>query len=669
MKRNTRFIMLFAATSAAPLLFSSPLTSTAQAQDRAEFQDVPRNHWAYAALQALTRGGVFEGYGTSDEFRGQRGMTRYEFAVAIARYLYVVNPIITAPHPHDLSPLESRLEALESRQVPDMTRAQATDLIEALKREFRPELERLGARVDTLESRVTWLENSASVPPRLSITTAISHQTGYANYIDNSRAGRTFLNPLLLRPNPFGINALFAATILPGELPLPGGGTIDLNLPLAAFDPTPRGGGNGSDKGNKKFSMTDFGIHLRDRVSDSLNINAELRSLGSNQEDPWAGDSEGGFYLRQAYASADLSNKRLPGVKGLNATIGRQHTKIGQGLLYDNELSPTDQARADFNVGPLSLTGFVGSTSNVAGLGQVELDPYVTQGAVFYLNTGIVANDRAVGFPGFGVGVIDTGVDAGLGNLDLDTDFDENSYANQRRDDNEGLVRASARLFRLGDQPVQLAYSRLLDGFRHQEAESIDLDVPIFRRNIGIEYVRNLRTAYGNKISEGRSAFIATVPVLQSRTLDLSLSYGQADDDFVYNVISSANPFARSYGEAIFDRPIALGSPLMSDLNGGSFLAAKRTFDVKGTLRLPFLRRLPLNFRYYNAKSGANLRAAAVIGFQNGGRRIDLGDVYSIGTTLNITPGLDLSVMGGVYNPAGDIGKLRYVRVGASYGF
>lgn len=661
MQKTTRLLKLSAFIFSALIVAPPLLTTSAHAQDRAEFQDVPRDHWAYAALQKLAGAGVLEGMPTSGEYRGPRQLTRYEFAVAIAR---ILDRIGGGGGVFDPTTINSRLDALEARPTPDVTRAQVNDLIAALQREFRDELARLGGRVDVVESRVSALENRVTPPPRLTITPSILHQTGYANYIDNSRGGRTFLNPLNLLGqaqgtgglNPFGINALSASGVLPANAVFP------------AFNITPRRGDIGADQANKKFSYTDFGLRLTDRVSNRLSLSADLRSLGSNQEDPWAGDSQSRIYLREAFASADLSQNHAFGLRNLSATLGRQRTKIGQGLLYDNELSPTDQLRADFNFGPLNFTGFVGSTNNVTGLGTVGGDPYVTQGAVFYLNTGIVANDRAVGFPGFGVGIIDPNLPPVPGNLDFDTDFDRNSFAAQTGDDNESLARVSANLFRISGAPVQLGYSRLLDGFRSQRAESLDLNVPILGRNVGIEYVRNLQTAFGQKAPGQPSAFLATLPLVRSRALDLEVAYGRAADNFIYNVISSANPYARTYGEAIFDRPVALGSPLMSDLNGGAFLAAKRTFDVKGTLRLPFLRRAPLNFRYYTAKSGADLNAAGA-GLQNGGNRADLGRVYSLGTTINVTPGFDLSVLGGVYDPKANISNLRYVRVGASVGF
>ena len=50
------------------------------------YDDVPRDHWAYTALDYLTERGVLEGY-PDGFFKGDRTLTRYEFAQAIARLL------------------------------------------------------------------------------------------------------------------------------------------------------------------------------------------------------------------------------------------------------------------------------------------------------------------------------------------------------------------------------------------------------------------------------------------------------------------------------------------------------------------------------------------------------------------------------------------------------
>ena len=49
-------------------------------------QTVPFDHWAYDAVQQLVDMGIIIGY-PDGTFRGNRAMTRYEFAMAISRML------------------------------------------------------------------------------------------------------------------------------------------------------------------------------------------------------------------------------------------------------------------------------------------------------------------------------------------------------------------------------------------------------------------------------------------------------------------------------------------------------------------------------------------------------------------------------------------------------
>lgn len=644
MKKVTQLSALFAVAAVAPAIVAP---SSAQAQTTnaaAQFDDVPAGHWAYNALNKLAAAGIVEGYPPSGNYLGNRALTRYEFAVAIARLLERL-PVNTTTGVIDLAPILNRLSALEARPTPDITRAEVIDLIDQLRREFRDELARLGARVSVLEARMTAEENKVTPPPRLTISPSILHHTGYASYINNSPfggPGRIFLNPAT------GVNPITGNTQGDNIVGTPVNpiGIID------RFGTQSIAAGQGrsfSDRVSlRKFSYTDFELRLTDRVSDRLSLNAAVRSLGANQEDPWAGDSDGGFYLREAYAVADISNRSFLGARGGTLTLGRQRTQVGLGLLYDNQLSPTDQLRGEFGIGPFAINAFVGTQNNVSVLnGQNLSDPYSQQGALFYLNTGNTGFDNAVGFaasqPGFG----------------------------SPADDNESLVRADVNLFRIAGRPVQLGYTRLLDGFRSEEGDSVDLTLPIFNRTIGVEYVRKFRNSNSIDPTDGGDepeAIYGTLNVLNTSLLSLNLAAGTADEEFQYFAASSANPFARSYGQAIFDRPIALGAPLINGEGGAGepqFLAAKRVFDVSGTLRLPiaFLRRVPLDFRYYTAKSGE------IANGLGGSSRRDLGKVYSVGTRFNLTPGVDLEVKGGVYEPEGNVREIRYVRVGASVGF
>ena len=48
------------------------------------FPDIPENHWAYDYVTKLAKAGIVEGY-EDGEFKGNRMMTRYEFAAVIYR--------------------------------------------------------------------------------------------------------------------------------------------------------------------------------------------------------------------------------------------------------------------------------------------------------------------------------------------------------------------------------------------------------------------------------------------------------------------------------------------------------------------------------------------------------------------------------------------------------
>lgn len=65
---------------------SSALAAEAQedaALNEAAFNDVPKGHWAYSALEVLSKDGVLEGY-PDGSFKGDETMTRYEMAQIIA---------------------------------------------------------------------------------------------------------------------------------------------------------------------------------------------------------------------------------------------------------------------------------------------------------------------------------------------------------------------------------------------------------------------------------------------------------------------------------------------------------------------------------------------------------------------------------------------------------
>lgn len=53
------------------------------------FKDVPKDHWAAESVQALADSGIVQGF-PDGTFRGDQPLTRYEFAVALERFVAFV---------------------------------------------------------------------------------------------------------------------------------------------------------------------------------------------------------------------------------------------------------------------------------------------------------------------------------------------------------------------------------------------------------------------------------------------------------------------------------------------------------------------------------------------------------------------------------------------------
>ena len=117
-----------------------------------QLRDVQPSDWAYEALRSLVeRYGCIAGY-PDGTFRGNRAMTRYEFAAGLNACL-------------------QQVERLIASTTADFATKQDLATLQRLIEEFRPELETLRTRVASLESRTTFLENH-----QFSTTTKLSGQ-------------------------------------------------------------------------------------------------------------------------------------------------------------------------------------------------------------------------------------------------------------------------------------------------------------------------------------------------------------------------------------------------------------------------------------------------------------------------------------------------------------
>ncbi|HEY9650423.1 MAG TPA: iron uptake porin, partial [Coleofasciculaceae cyanobacterium] len=148
----------------------------AQVTNVSQLRDVSPGDWAYEALRSLVeRYGCIAGY-PDGTYRGNRAMSRYEFAAGLNACLNQIQRLLIAD---------------ESVVTPE-----AFETLQRLVQEFQTELTALGTRVDNLEGRVGFLEDH-----QFSTTTKLSglawfNLTG-AFASDDVKVEATNLNPPL----------------------------------------------------------------------------------------------------------------------------------------------------------------------------------------------------------------------------------------------------------------------------------------------------------------------------------------------------------------------------------------------------------------------------------------------------------------------------------------
>ena len=123
------------------------------------FADVPTDHWAYSAVDKLQKAGIVIGY-PDMTYGGKRAMTRYEFAVAIARLLDKIPTTAPAPPPGiTQDQLNQALApyALKS-DLAGLAKQSDVDQLRRLVQEFQTELTTLGVDLDAVKRRLDGLE-------------------------------------------------------------------------------------------------------------------------------------------------------------------------------------------------------------------------------------------------------------------------------------------------------------------------------------------------------------------------------------------------------------------------------------------------------------------------------------------------------------------------------
>ncbi|WP_199333458.1 iron uptake porin [Oculatella sp. FACHB-28] len=142
--------------------------SMAQITSVSQLSDVQPTDWAFQALQSLVeRYGVIAGY-PDGTFRGNRALTRYEFAAGLNAALDRINELVQAG-------------------VEDLPTQADLDVLIRLQDEFAAELATLRGRVDNLEARSAELEaNQFSTTTKL-VGEAIFSVSDYFGDSDNNQ--------------------------------------------------------------------------------------------------------------------------------------------------------------------------------------------------------------------------------------------------------------------------------------------------------------------------------------------------------------------------------------------------------------------------------------------------------------------------------------------------
>jgi hypothetical protein len=499
-------------------------------------------------------------------------------------------------------------------------------------REFRSELQQRGINIDELERRLKAVED------RLTSTTKSSDVQFSGSFMKRG-----------------GVASHVAQTN--GVFGTPGFNSSNSNFDNFEFP-------------EDRFGYLDFTLNLATQVNENVRIKASINYLSGTGEDAWAGDTNGLGALKEAYVSAHT--------KFGNFDIGRLRARWGAGMLLDADLAAVDVVNFHRNFGEhfglglivgtietgltLGTTGNTYSTSGAAGIGTVL-------GAG---GPGQPANGFNAGFTNARANTDGLQIFNGTRNGDGRSRFGpvfpfpaQNSFLaplngtlitapNAYSDDEIFGVRGELHLGR-----VNVGLNWLRDGAGAQHGYGVDAEFYLWGGRVVAEWVK--QEDYFNEVpsSGDDDLFYVRADLYRRTNWNLWAAWGRGGRDFQPFVVSALNPYARTYTEALFDRPLHLGAPLP-----GSFMtptvtvtnmvmALYRGWDVGVTYRVRG--RNPLDFRYYGGDDFLGN---------------SLGKVLMVGYTFPLVPGIDVELrLGQFTSDQSGIEDLKFARVGALVNF
>lgn len=295
----------------------------AQVTSVSQLSDVQPTDWAFQALQSLVeRYGVIAGY-PDGTFRGNRAMTRYEFAAGLNAALDRINELIAAG-------------------TADLVRKEDLATLQRLQEEFAAELATLRGRVDTLEAVTAELEaNQFSTTTKLVgeviavVTDAFGEDTD-ANTVFQDRVRLDFQT------------SFFGSDVLHTRLAAGNAAPLDLNAPTFEGTQTFQVQPDASFSNDVRIDWAayDFPLPLG-------NSRAYLAAAGGIHSDytptlnPYFEDFDGGRGALSTFASESPIYRIGGGAGlGLNLSFGEggflRPSSLTLGYLADNANNPDE---------------------------------------------------------------------------------------------------------------------------------------------------------------------------------------------------------------------------------------------------------------------------------------------------------------------------------------
>jgi len=263
-------------TSVAQL--SQESNSLGQVTSVSQFSDVQPTDWAFQALQSLVeRYGCVAGY-PSGTFRGNRALSRYEFAAGLNSCLDRVNELIATA-------------------TADMVSKQDLATLQRLQEEYSTELATIRGQVDALEARTGELEaNQFSTTTKLSGEAIFSVSQAFGDKVavasgkkpdTDLNSNATFSDRVRLSLNSSFTGTDQLQTRLQGRNIVNNKGTTGTNMTRLGFD------GNEEDNNSVTIDKLNYAFNLSDKVrvkidatggelNENVNVfNPDFRSSGS----------------------------------------------------------------------------------------------------------------------------------------------------------------------------------------------------------------------------------------------------------------------------------------------------------------------------------------------------------------------------------------------------